>query len=87
MNQISSPADRLKIKKMLAECSDSFTRMAAERDLIKETIGEMADEFKLPKRTLNKMAKTFYKQSFFKDSADHEDFETLYQTIVELQNP
>ncbi len=87
MTQISSPADRVKIKKMLGEISDSYTRMTAERDLIKETIKEMADEFDLPKRTLSKMAKTYHKQSFFKDSADHEEFESLYQTIVELQNP
>lgn len=87
MTQISSPADRGKIKKMLGEISDSYTRMAAERDLIKETIKEMADEFELPKRTLNKMAKTYYKQSFFKESAEHEEFESLYQTIVELKNP
>ena len=87
MTQISSPADRVKIKKMLGEISDSYTRMAAERDLIKETIKEMADDFELPKRTLNKMAKTYYKQSFFKDSADHEEFESLYQNIVELKNP
>lgn len=85
MSQISNPADRAKIKKMLQEISDSYTRMAAERDLIKETIKEMADEFDLPKRTLNKMAKTYYKQSFFKDSADYDEFETLYQAIVEVK--
>lgn len=87
MTQISSPVDRLKIKKMLGEISDSYTRMSAERDLIKETISEMSKEFNFPKRTLNKMAKTYHKQSFFKDSADHEEFEALYQTVVELQNP
>ena len=42
MTQISSPSDRQKIKKLLSEVSDSMTRIAAERDLIKETIKEMS---------------------------------------------
>jgi uncharacterized FlaG/YvyC family protein len=83
MTQISSPSDRQKIKKMLGEISDSMTRISAERDLIKETIKEMSDEFKLPKRTLNKMAKVYYKQNFHVEQADHEEFETLYTTIVD----
>jgi hypothetical protein len=83
MTQISSPSDRQKIKKMLGEISDSMTRISAERDLIKETIKEMSDEFKLPKRTLNKMAKVYFKQNFHVEQADHEEFETLYTTIVD----
>ena len=83
MTQISSPSDRQKIKKMLGEISDSMTRISAERDLIKETIKEMSDEFKLPKRTLNKMAKVYYKQNFHVEQADHEEFEALYTTIVD----
>jgi len=83
MTQISSPSDRQKIKKMLGEISDSMTRISAERDLIKETIKEMSDEFKLPKRTLNKMAKVYFKQNFHVEQADHEEFEALYTTIVD----
>lgn len=81
--QISNPADRVKIKKMLHEISNSFTRIEAERDLIKETIKEMSDEFSLSKRTLNKMAKVYHKQNFTEEVANQEEFETLYETIVE----
>lgn len=86
MTQISNPADRVKIRKMLGEISDSFTRISAERDLIKETVKEMSEEFNLPKRTLNKMAKTYYKQSFQNEVADAEEFEELYTAIVEQKN-
>lgn len=82
---ISSPADRKKIKTMISEISDSYTRIAAERDLVKETIAEMSKEFELPKKTLNKMAKTYYKQSFLKEQQDQEDFELLYTNIVDNQ--
>lgn len=83
MNQISSPADRAKIKKMLGEISNSMTRIAAERDLIKETISELSKEFELPKKYLNRMAKVYHKQNFQIEQANHEEFEDLYVSIVE----
>lgn len=86
MTQISSPADRQKIKKMLGEISDSMTRIAGERDLIKETIKEMSQQFNLSKRTLNRMAKVYHKQNFLREREEHEEFEDLYTTIVENPN-
>lgn len=86
MTQISSQADRDKIKKMLGEVSNSMTRIEAERDLIKETIKEMSQEFNLPKRTLNKMAKVYHKQNFLREREEHEEFEDLYTTIVDNSN-
>jgi len=83
---ISSPADRTKIKKMLGEISSSMTRIEAERDLIRETIKEMTDQFQLPKKTLNRMAKVYHKQNYTQEVADHEEFETLYETIVQEKN-
>lgn len=80
---ISSPADRLKIKKMLGEISGSMTRMEAERDLIRETIKEMSSQFQLPKKTLSRMAKVYHKQNYNQEVAEHEEFEDLYQTIVQ----
>ena len=86
MTQISSQADREKIKKMLGEVSNSMTRIEAERDLIKETIKEMSQEFNLSKRTLNRMAKVYHKQNFLREREEHEEFEDLYTTIVENPN-
>jgi hypothetical protein len=68
---------------MLAEISGSMTRMEAERDLIRETIKTMSDEFQLPKKTLNRMAKVYHKQNYTQEVAEHEEFEDLYQLIVQ----
>jgi aspartokinase len=83
MTQISNPADRVKIKKMLTEVSNSMTRIEAERDLIKETIKEMSQEFNLSKRHLNRMAKVYHKQNFSREQEEHSEFEDLYTSIVE----
>jgi ssDNA-specific exonuclease RecJ len=83
MSQISSPADRDKIKKMLAEISGSMTRMEAERDLVRETVKDMSKQFNLPVKTLNRMAKVYHKQNYNQEVAEHEEFEELYETIVQ----
>lgn len=83
MSQISNPTDRQKIKKMLGEVSNSMTRIEGERDLIKETIKEMSQEFNLSKRQLNRMAKVYHKQNFSREKEEHEEFEDLYTSIVE----
>jgi aspartokinase len=82
---VSSPVDRDKIKKMLAEISGSMTRVEAERDYIKESVKEMSAEFQLSKKTLNKMARVYHKQNFNEEVASHEEFEDLYETIVQGQ--
>ena len=83
---ISSPVDRQKIKKMLGEISASMTRTEAERDLIRETIKAMSDEFQLPKKTLSRMAKVYHKQNYTQEVAEHEEFEDLYETIIQENN-
>jgi aspartokinase len=80
---VSSPEDRLKIKKMLAEISGSMTRIEAERDLIRETIKDMSEKFLLPKKTLTRMAKVYHKQNYSQEVAEHEEFEDLYEAIVQ----
>jgi hypothetical protein len=67
---------------MLGEISNSMTRIEAEKDLIRETIKDMSDQFQLPKRTLNKMAKVYHKQNFQQEVQSHEEFETLYESVV-----
>jgi hypothetical protein len=82
---ISSPVDRKKIKDAMQEISNSMTRIDAEKDYIKDAVNELNDQFKLSKRVLNKMARTFHKQNFLNEQQNHEEFETLYTEIVELR--
>ena len=83
MTQISNPADRKKIKDALQEISDSMTRIDAEKDLIKDIVNDVNDNFKLPKKYINKMARIYHKQNFSKEKQETEELETLYETVVE----
>lgn len=85
MTQISNPVDRKKIKDALQEISDSMTRIEAERDLIKDIVNDINDNFKLPKKYVNKMARIFHKQNFAKEQQETDELESLYLTIVDSQ--
>lgn len=85
MSALSNPADRAKVKKMLDEISASYTRIAAEKDLIKETIADLSKQYEIPKKILAKMAKTYHKQSFYAEQEEHGDFEELYENVVITQ--
>lgn len=82
MTTISNPTDQVKIKKMLSEISDSFTRIEAERDLIKETIEALSDDFDIDKKILRKMARIFHKQNYSTVEAEQEELALLYESVV-----
>lgn len=82
----SNPADKKAIRDVLQTISDSYTRIEAEKDLIKEEIGGLAEQFELPKKLLNKMARAYHKQNFRETVDEADDFQNLYENIVELPN-
>jgi len=82
---ISNPADRKKIRDALQEINNSMTRIAGEKDFIKEAIAELSKNFEIDKKTLNRMAKVYHKQSFMVEQQQFDDFETLYSNVVEAE--
>lgn len=82
----SSLEDRRKIRGALVEISDSLTRISAERDLIKDIVAMLSDNYGLPKKQVNKMARVYHKQSFDTEVAEQDDFQTLYETITGSQS-
>lgn len=82
VNQLSNPADRDKLLNVLRECSASLTRMEGEKDYIKESVSDICKQLQLPKRLVNRMVKVYHKQNYDEEVATHEQFETLYETIV-----
>jgi hypothetical protein len=80
-NQLSEP-DKEKLFKVIRDCSDSLTRMAAEKDLVRESITETAKNMQLPKPLVARLVKVYHKQNYDEEVAVHEQFETLYETVV-----
>lgn len=82
VNTLSNPADREKLLKVLSECSNSMVRIDAEKDLIKEAIADTSKQLQIPKKLISKMIKVYHKQNYDEEVAVHEQFETLYETVV-----
>ena len=79
----SNPNDRKAIFDCMKEISDSMTRMDAERDLIKQAIEDICEEQNLSKKTFRRMAKVYHRHNFKQELEEHEEFETLYETITQ----
>lgn len=81
---ISNEQDQKKIRKALEEISASKLRASAERELIKDIIDDLHEQFKdhLTKKQIRKMSNTFHRRSFSQEVAEHEQFEVLYENII-----
>jgi len=80
----SSPADREKIRRVMCTISDSLTRIEAERDIIKDELNALVEEFEIPKKFLSKMSRTYHRQNFQDLVGESDDFQSLYETVLEL---
>jgi hypothetical protein len=74
--------DKKKIKGALQEASNSLTRIDAERDLVKNIINDTSKNFQIPKKTVKKLINVYHKQNFSEEVATHEEFESLYETVI-----
>jgi hypothetical protein len=82
-----TPNDKLKLEAALKDMATSMTRVAAERDLQKNVIGDICEELQLNKKVFRKLARVYYKQNFDDEVATHQEFETLYETVTQTTKP
>jgi len=78
----SSDADKKRIKGCIEEISMSMSRMAAEREFIKEAIESCADDVEVNKKHLRKMANIHHKQNLSEVVGEIEDVEALYEGVM-----
>ena len=82
VNILSNPEDRQKLLKVIKDCSDSMTRAKSEKDFVREAVAEISEELEVPKRLVNRMVKVYHKQNYDEEVASHDQFETLYETVI-----
>ena len=77
----TSDEDRKRIRGAMEEISNSYTRVEAERDFVKDAINELSEEVDIPKNILRKMARIFHKQNMADVVSEVEDIEALMESI------
>ena len=78
----TNPADIKKIRDALQEIADAFTRMTAERELVKDIKAMLKEDFELPPKFITKLAKTYFNQDFEAQQVESEDFEELWFAVT-----
>lgn len=78
----SSPTDLKNIQAAIKDVNDCMMRIAAERDVIKDIVADLSEKYEIPKKFFNRLARTYFKQNFEKEVAEHDDFEVLYEAVT-----
>ena len=77
----TSDEDRKRIRGAMEEISNSYTRVEAERDFVKDAINDLSEEVDIPKNILRKMARIFHKQNMADVVSEVEAIEALMESI------
>lgn len=78
----SSPADRKVIMDAAIEISACLTRIEGEKAYIKETLSDLHDKFKIPKKLMARFMRSYHKQNYSEELGSDSEFETLVETLV-----
>ena len=79
----SSVSDRKSLKIALTEMTYCLQRMDDERSAMKDINDTIHEKYGLPKKLVSKLARTMYKRDYANITQENEDFELLYETLVE----
>ena len=82
-NVPTNKEERTKLKAMIVEMTNVLSRVASEREHMKEIASVASEEFGLEKRLINKLARTMYKNNYADLQSENEHFEFLYEAIVD----
>ena len=78
----SDPKELKKLKSMIVEMTNSLSKQDQEREVFKEIADEATRQFDIPKKMINKLARTMYKRNYSDLQAENADFELLYETLT-----
>lgn len=83
----SSQEDRKRIRNMLYEITAQMQMISDRREAIKDIVDVIHEEFKLPKKIINQLARTLFKHNY--EDVTHEStiFEIVYEGILASGSP
>jgi len=85
MTAPSNPKDRQALKLALVEMTNCLARMDAEREAKKDIANTIKEKFEIKPALANKLAGVMYKQNYADMQQEQDDFELLYETLVECR--
>ena len=80
---ILDPADRKKIRDAIEQAAVCLQEIADKRDDIKEIAKDIKEKYEIAPKQFNKLARSRFKHNHAEVTAENEEYETLYESIVE----
>ena len=81
----TEPKKLQQLKAMIAEITYAYRDMDDKREQVKEIVKAASDEFSIKKTLITKIARTMYKHNYADIQAEQEEFELLYESVVDAQ--
>jgi hypothetical protein len=76
-----NPTDKAKLKGKFDEISNAYTRIEAERDLVKEIFADIKDEFEIIPKVTRKLARIYHKRNLQEVVAENEEVTEAYDQL------
>ncbi|MGI0076767.1 MAG: hypothetical protein ACREAU_05095 [Nitrosopumilaceae archaeon] len=83
----TSPEDIRKLKAIITEMTHSMQRISDERESLKELVDAASKEYGIKKKQINELAKVAFNANYADVRAAHDDFEYLWQAVIEGKKP
>ena len=81
--QVITPEMKEAINSALQEMSNSFIRADAEKDLQKDIVNRMKEEFDIPKNYFKKLSKLHHARNLAEEMAQEEEFFNFAAAILD----
>lgn len=78
----TNPKDLERIGRLVQDGVDCMTRIASNRDAIKEIAALIKEDFELPTKYTNKLISTKFKGDIDKMEGEAADFQELYAKVI-----
>lgn len=82
----SDPRELQQFKAMIVEMTHALQRVDSEREHLKAIASEASDQFGIPKKMINKIARTMYKHNYATVQEENEEFELLYESVTNAKS-
>ena len=66
----------------LKEISVHLSRIDGEKQAVKDIVDSVKDDIDLPKKIINRLARTYHKQNFAEQNTEDKEFAKLYVSVV-----
>jgi len=78
----NSPEDRKAIRTAFEQISEELTTIQTSKSQIKEVLKALEDKYKMPKRTMKKVAMLYHRQTAVQFESETSEIKSIYKSIT-----